>query len=79
MKLLPDELEDIASSGIEEDKVNRFESGPGLQVLDHLSEHDARALVHRETGNAGANGGKRNGFEFSFGGEAKGMRGGGAE
>ena len=77
--MLPDELEDIASGGIEEGKVNGFERGTGFQVLDHLSEHDARALVHGETGNAGANGGKRNGFEFSFGSETKGMCGGGAE
>ena len=79
MELLPDELENIVSGGIEENKVNGFERGAGLQMLDDFSEHDARALVHGETRNAGTDRGKGNGFEFSVGSKAQGMSRGGSE
>lgn len=79
MELLPDELKDIVGSRIEENKVNGLERGAGFQVLDRFSEHDARALVHGETGNAGTHGRKSDGFEFAVGSETQGMRRGSGE
>ena len=79
MKLLPDQLKDIASGAIEKDEINGFERGAGLQVLDRFRKHDARALVHGKTGDSGANSGKGDGFEFAVSSETKGMGSGGGE
>lgn len=76
MKLLPDQLEDIASGGIEKDEINGFERGAGFQVFDRFREHDARALVHGEAGDSGADSGEGDGFEFAVSGKTKGVGGG---
>jgi len=59
--------------------VDGFERCVAFQMLKSFGEHDLRALVHGKTGDAGADGGKRNGFEVAFGGKAKGVGGGGAK
>lgn len=48
-------------------------------MLDGFSEHDARALIHGETGNAGADGGKSDGFKFAVGSKPQGMGRGSGE
>ena len=75
MQSLPGRLKDVAGAGVEEDEVDGFDGGFAFQVLKGFREHDLGALVHGEAGDAGTYGGKSDGLEIAFGGEAEGVGG----
>ena len=64
---------------IEKNKVSLFQCRRLVQMVDNFAEHDARAFIKRESGNAGSDRGKCNCPQSFFRRDAQGVRRGAAQ
>src|ERR1700720_1530387 len=60
---LPGAIENTRGLVVKEHKINGFERTAIPQMLRRFLQHDLRALLHRESRNAGADGRERNGLQ----------------
>src|SRR5713101_6520092 len=60
LQLFPGRLKDGERRRIEQNKVDLFERGLSVQMLNGFAKHDARTIIERKSGDACSNGGKRN-------------------